>query len=149
MGRRASKRHDEERARDHRAGDYEGAMHDVRQAMADLDVERRRAESSVALRDAHARLDNALAKAAAAAGDVHVSLFHAAGGLYHAEIDEGVVLWKRRMNNALTLRSKHQLAQVDEVAWLETAPLPSARTRAASGPHQAGLDFASDPGSTT
>ena len=77
----------------------------------------------------------------------YTTLFDAAGGIYHAETDPEVALWKRRMNTALTLRSQHQLAQVDEEAALPIAGAP-ARTRAAFGPRQAGVDFGVDHDAT-
>ncbi len=99
------------------------------------------------LRHAHGRIDEALAKAGAAATEVYTGLFDAAGGMYHAETDPEVALWKRRMNTALTLRSQHQMAQVDEEAALPTAGV-QVRTRAAFGPRQAGLDFGVDHDAT-
>ena len=98
------------------------------------------------LRAAHERIDDALARAAAAATAVYNDLFEAAGGTYHAESDPDVALWKRHMNTALTLRSQHQLSQLDdEAAQLGRPPVGTPaltpRTRAAFGPHQAGVDY--------
>jgi len=132
------------RALESHAGDYEGAMAVVRHALADLETARAyRTELFVpaAVRGAHERIDDGLAKAAAAATAVYTALFEAAGGTYRAESDPEVALWKRRMNAALTLRSQHQMSQLDDEAEVLGRPLQRVRTRAAFGPHQAGVDF--------
>jgi hypothetical protein len=129
-----------QRTRDAHIGDYESAMFGVRHAVTDLEDARAHNESRSVLRHAHGRIDEALARAATAATDVYTGLFDAAGGMYHAETDPDVAFWKRRMNTALTLRSQHQMAQVDEEAALPIVGA-LARTRAALGPLQAGLDF--------
>jgi hypothetical protein len=142
-------RDETKRVHDARAGDYEGAMAVVRQSLAELDAARAHRDEIVVpavLRACHERIDDALARAAAAATAIYNVLFEAAGGNYHAESDPEVVLWKRQMNTALTLRSQHQLSQLDDEAALRGVPLVGtagahARTRAAFGPHQAGVDF--------
>lgn len=141
-----AQRNERKRAHDAHAGEYEGAMALVRQSLAELDVARaHRGEIVVpaVLRAAHERIDGALARAAAAATAIYHALFEAAGGTYHAESDPDVALWKRQMNNALTLRSQHQMSQLDdEVAQLGPPSAAAyARTRAALGPRQAGVDF--------
>jgi len=134
------------------AGDYEGAMEVVRQSLAQLDAARAHGDEiaiPAVVRAAHERIDDALARAAAAATAVYHALFEAAGGMYHAESDPDVALWKRHMNTALTLRSQHQLSQLDDEGAPRGLPLigtvgtagAHARTRAAFGPHQAGVDF--------
>jgi hypothetical protein len=145
-GRRSAGR-DAAGMRDRRAGDYDSAMLAVREAVAGLDALRRRHVAGEPLRRLHARIDEALAGAAAAATDAYELCFAAAGGLHHGEIDPEVVLWKRRMNTALTLRSKHQLAQVDDQVGALGSPYPTPLevSRAAYGPHQAGLDFDEEP----
>ena len=142
----AALRDESKRVHDAHAGDYEGAMAVVRQSLDDLDAARAPRDEIVVpavLRAAHARIDDALARAAAAATAVYKALFEAAGGTYHAESDPDVALWKRHMNTALTLRSQHQLSQLDDEGALLGLPLAGARprTRAAFGPHQAGVDF--------
>jgi hypothetical protein len=145
----AALRSETKRVHDAHAGDYEGAMAVVRQSLAELDVARAHRHEIVvpaALRAAHERIDGALARAAAAATAVYDALFEAAGGTYHAESDPDVAVWKRHMNTALTLRSQHQLSQLDDEATPRGLPLvgtahAQARTRAAFGPHQAGVDF--------
>lgn len=122
-------------------------MFGVRHGVTDLERARAHREPPSALRHAHTRIDEALARAAAAATEVYAGLFDAAGGMYHAETDPDVALWKRRMNTALTLRSQHQMAQVDEEAALPVAGT-HVRTRAAFGPRQAGLDFGVDHDAT-
>jgi hypothetical protein len=134
----------EEWARGRRSGDYDAAMLGVRQAVADLDGARAGGGRFAAALQAHHQIDSELAAAAAAAAEIHQVLFEVAGGLHHAEVDPAVALWKRRLNTALTLRSQHQIAQADEAAGSISAASWS-RSRAAFGPHQAGLDFADDP----
>lgn len=141
-----ARRSDSKRAQDAQAGEYQGAMAEVRRSLAELDVARSRRSELVVpavLNAAHERIDGALARAAAAAAAIHDALFEAAGGPYHAESDPDVALWKRHMNNALTLRSQHQMSQLDDEAELLGPPLAGAyaRTRAAFGPRQAGVDF--------
>jgi hypothetical protein len=133
--------------RDRRAGDYDSAMLAVREAVAGLDALRRRHLAGHPMQKLHARIDAALAGAAAAATEVYDLCFAAAGGLHHGELDPDVMLWKRRMNTALTLRSKHQLAQVDDQVGELGSPYstPPDVSRAAYGPHQAGLDFDEEP----
>jgi hypothetical protein len=145
----AALRGETKRVHDAHAGDYEGAMEVVRQSLAELHAAQARRDEIVVravLRAAHERIDDALARAAAAATAVYNALFEAAGGTYHAESDPDVALWKRHMNTALTLRSQHQLSQLDDEGALRGVPLVGtagahARTRAAFGPHQAGVDF--------
>ena len=157
----AARRGESQRVHETHAGEYEGAMAVVRRSLAELAVARAHrsgsdssgsessgSESSGSvvpgmLRAAHQRIDEALARAAAAAEAVYTALFEAAGGTYHAESDPDVALWKRHMKNALTLRSQHQMSQLDDEVALRGSPVAdaSARTRAAFGPHQAGVDF--------
>src|SRR5258708_28807760 len=87
-----------QRAREARIGDYESAMFGVRHAVTDLESARTHGEPSSVLRHAHGRIDEALAKAAAAATEVYTGLFDAAGGMYRAATNPEVALWKRRMN---------------------------------------------------
>jgi hypothetical protein len=138
----AAVRTETKRVHDAHAGDYEGAMEVVRQSLAVLDAARARRDEIVipgVVRAAHERIDNALSRAAAAATAVYKALFEAAGGTYHAESDPDVALWKRHMNTALTLRSQHQLSQLDDEVGSKAGAHP--RTRAAFGPHQAGVDY--------
>ena len=142
----AAQRGETKQLRDAHEGDYQGAMAVVRQGLAELDAARAHRSEIVipaVLRAAHERIDAALARAAAAATAVYRDLFQAAGGTYHAESDPEVALWKRHMNTALTLRSQHQMSQLDDDAALLGRPLERAhvRNRAAYGPHQAGVDF--------
>lgn len=140
---KARARRSNERTRDARSADYGGAMFAVRRAVAELEAARAHGAPRATFRQAHARIDDELARAAAAAADVHTAVFDAAGGLHHAEVEPEVIRWKRRLNTALTLRSQHLMAQADEEAAL---PIPGAPVgnRAANGPHQAGLDFDHD-----
>ena len=124
----------------HESGNYDAAMRDVAVWRDRLDAARGRGEGRDALRALHRRIDLSLERACTSAAKVYGSLFDDAGGLRHAEVDEHVMVWKRRLNTALTLRSQHQLRQVDDES---EAPLArwQAPSRAAYGPHQAGLDF--------
>jgi hypothetical protein len=124
----------------HETGTYDAAMRDVEVAHEGLDSARRRRDRPEVVRALHRRIDGSLERACSSAARVYESLFDDAGGMRHAEVDEHVMVWKRRLNTALTLRSQHQLGQVDDEA---EAPLANWRapSRAAYGPHQAGLDF--------
>lgn|GEM_PF-2094700 len=143
-GGKVGKRRAAQRVWEARTGEYDSGVFGARQGVAELDSARRDGAPAATFRQAHARIDEALARAAAAAADIHTALFDAAGGVHHAEIDPDVVLWKRRLNTALTLRSQHLMAQVDDEAVL---PITGAAVgnRAAYGPQQAGLDFDLDP----
>jgi len=81
-----------------------------------------------------------LVRAYGAAEEMYRRLLAIAGGPQHGDTDPGVVLWKRRLNTALTVRSQHQLAEFDDAGVLEPVSV-APPTRAAFGPHQAGLDF--------
>jgi hypothetical protein len=144
LHRGADKRLADEWARGRRSGDYDAAMLGVRQAVADLEAARAKNGRSAAILEAHREIDSGLVNAAAAAAEIHHVLFEAGGGIHYAEVDPAVALWKRRMNTALTLRSQHLIAQADDGAALFSAAAWS-RSRAAYGPHQAGLDFDTDP----
>ena len=121
-------------------------MSRVRSAVAELEAARSRGDVPHAVsRDLHERIGDDLATAAAAASRAYSELFEAAGGIRHAEVHPEVALWKRRLNVALTLRNQHQLAEMTEPGGLPPA-VARVRTRAAYGPHQAGLDFDDDPG---
>jgi len=124
----------------HESGNYDAAMRDVMVARDGLDTAHRHRERPEVLRAFHRRIDDSLQRACSSAAVVYGSLFDDAGGMRHAEVNEHVMVWKRRLNTALTLRSQHQLGQVDDEAEV---PLASWQTpsRAAYGPHQAGLDF--------
>jgi hypothetical protein len=123
------------------AAQYESAMFVVGALAEQLAAAQRAGVAAPLRRGLHARLDYELMRAITAARAVHDQLFEAAGGQHHAETDDDVAQWKRRLNEALTLRSKHQLATMDDAGV--TAPAAAAmRSRAAFGPHQAGMDFA-------
>ncbi|HEY5049670.1 MAG TPA: hypothetical protein VII50_02125, partial [Acidothermaceae bacterium] len=77
----AALRSESKRVHDAHAGDYEGAMAVVRRALAQLDVARAHRDELVVpavLRATHERIDDALARAAAAATAVYIALFEAA-----------------------------------------------------------------------
>jgi hypothetical protein len=55
-----------------------------------------------------------------------------------------LALWRRRLGDVLTVRAHHELRQIDDGGVIP----PSQKrvpTRAAYGPHQAGMDFADQP----
>ena len=123
------------------AAQYESAMFAVEGLAEQLSAAQRAGVAVPLRRGLHARLDYELMRAITAARAIHDQLFEAAGGQHHAETDEEVTRWKRRLNEALTLRSKHQLAAMDDAGVVP--PVAAAtRSRAAYGPHQAGMDFA-------
>jgi len=138
--RRERERRHRDRELAHESGTYDAAMRDVMVARDGLDAARRHRDRPEVVRALHRRIDGSLQQACSSAAVVYESLFDDAGGMRHAEVNEHVMDWKRRLNTALTLRSHHQLGQVDDEV---EAPLASwqASSRAAYGPHQAGLDF--------
>ncbi|MCL6538728.1 MAG: hypothetical protein K6T28_09130 [Acidothermus sp.] len=121
------------------AARYDAAMFAVRRLLAELDRARGSGASPAVLRGLHAQIDYQLARAVEAARTCYDRLFATAGDRYRADGDPQVLRWKRRLNDALTLRSQHQLEAMDEVGALVPALAPV--TRCAAGPHQAGLDF--------
>jgi hypothetical protein len=90
----------------------------------------------------HARIDHELGRAIAAASAIYNQLFEAVGGVHHTSSE--LELWKRRLNTALTLRSQHQLVLIDDGGVIPPSNA-RVRTRAAYGPHQAGMEFDTDP----
>jgi len=119
---------------------YESAMYTV-SILGDRLVSARARGASVGERRLlHTRIDDELARAIDACAMLHRRLLAAAGGVHHGETDPEVQLWKRRLNTALTVRSQHQLAEFDDEGVL-TPTTMRPPSRAAYGPHQAGLDF--------
>lgn len=122
------------------AARYASAMHTV-SAAGDALVAARAAGASIEeRRRLHDQVDHELVRAYRAADEMYHRLLTSAGGPLHGDTDPGVVLWKRRLNTALTVRSQHQLAEFDDAGVL-TAAVVAPPTRAALGPHQPGLDF--------
>ncbi|MGH8889598.1 MAG: hypothetical protein ACRDV3_07515 [Acidothermaceae bacterium] len=122
------------------AARYASAMHSV-SAMGDALLAARAAGASISeRRRLHARVDQELVRAYGAADEMYHRLLTAAGGPQRGDTDPGVQLWKRRLNTALTVRSQHQLAEIDDAGVLAPAAV-APLTRAAYGPHQAGMDF--------
>jgi hypothetical protein len=122
------------------AADYASAMYAIRQLGDEL-VEAQSAGSDVETRRAlHARIDAELARAITAASAIYERAFAAGGGMYRAEARPEVALWKRRLQTALTLRSQHQLQQIDDPGVVAPSSVRISN-RAAYGPHQAGMDF--------
>ncbi len=121
-------------------GRYDSAMRNVRRLGADLVDALERGAGIDERRRLHRRIDEELRRAIAVADGGYSELFEAAGGFYRSEADPDVVAWRRRLYDALTVRSQHELVQMggDGVVAPAVARPP---TRAASTPHQAGLDF--------
>lgn len=123
-----------------RTATYLSAMHVVRR-LGDALVEAGAKGLDVAeRRRLHVRIDQELQRAIEAAQSIYNELFEAAGGRHHGDVDPDVELWKRRLNTALTIRSQHELSEFDDAGVVAPA-IVHPPTRAASGPHQAGLDF--------
>lgn len=119
---------------------YESAMYAV-SIMGDQLIAARARGATVAERHVlHARIDRELARAIDSCSMLYQRLLAAAGGGHHGDTDPEVQLWKRRLNTALTVRSSHQLAEFDD-AGVVTPSIVQPPSRAAYGPHQAGLDF--------
>jgi hypothetical protein len=123
------------------ASHYASAMYSVRTLGDDLTAAQARGASIAERRVIHARLDHELARAVASAGAIYNQLFEAVGGPHHADAD--LELWKRRLNDALTVRSQHELRLIDDGGVIPPSNA-QVRTRAAFGPHQAGMDFDTD-----
>jgi hypothetical protein len=126
------------------SGQYGGAMAAAQQAVEELAQLRARDASPAELHVVHHRLDGELATAAAAAGAVYDQLMAAGKNSLRTERRPEVEFWKRRMNTALTLRSRHQLKESDD-GGSRAHGNAHVRTRAAYGPHQPGMDFDNEP----
>jgi hypothetical protein len=126
------------------AAHYDSAMYAVRMLGDELVAAAANGASAAQRRLLHARVDHELARAIAAASAIYNYLFETAGGVHHAEVDRDVQLWKRRLNTALTVRSQHQLAAIDD-AGVVVPVNARVRSRSAFGPHQAGMDFDAEP----
>lgn len=122
------------------AATYASAMHAVRMLGDELTAARAAGTDVAERRRLHHRIDQELVRAIDAAQSVYRELFEAAGGRHHADADPDVELWNRRLNTALTVRSQHELAEFDDAGVIAPA-VAHPLTRAARGPHQAGLDF--------
>jgi hypothetical protein len=93
-------------------------------------------------RELHARLEHELGRAVAAATAIYQELFDAVGAPHRASPE--LTMWRRRLGDVLTVRAHHELRQMDDSGVVP----PSQKrvpTRAAYGPHQAGMDFAGMP----
>ncbi len=124
------------------ASHYMGAMHEVSRLGDQLVEAQARDASVVERREIHARLEHELGRAVTAASAIYQSLFDDVGGPHRA--DPQLSLWRRRLGDVLTVRAHHELRQIDDAGVIP----PSQRrvqTRAAYGPHQAGMDFADPP----
>jgi hypothetical protein len=123
------------------ASHYASAMYAVRTLGDELTQAQARGASIAERRVIHARIDHELARAVAAAGAIYNQLFEAVGGPHHADAD--LELWKRRLNDALTVRAQHEMRLIDDGGVIPPSNA-QVRTRAAFGPHQAGMDFDTD-----
>lgn len=119
---------------------YDSAMYAV-SIMGDQLIAARASGATVAERHGlHVRIDEELARAIDACRALYQRLLAAAGGMHHGDTDPEVQRWKRRLNTALTVRSAHQLAEFDDAGVISPSVVRPT-SRAAFGPHQAGLDF--------
>ena len=119
---------------------YASAMRAIEMLDAELRAVRGRDASAAERHRLHTRIDEELARAIESANAVYERRFAAAGGRHHGDTDPDVELWKRRLNNVLTIRSQHQLAEFDDAGALPPSTVRPP-DRAAYGPHQAGMDF--------
>ncbi len=124
------------------ASHYTSAMREISR-LGDQLVEAQARNASVAeRREIHARLEHELGRAVAAASAIHQELFDAVGAPHRSSPE--LVMWRRRLGDVLTVRVHHELRQMDDGGVIP----PSQKrisTRAAYGPHQAGMDFADPP----
>jgi hypothetical protein len=124
------------------ASHYMSAMHAVSR-LGDRLAEAQARNASVAeRREIHARLEHELGRAVTSATAIYQDLFDAVGGRHHAHPD--LALWRRRLGDVLTVRAHHELRQIDDGGVIPPSQ-QRVPTRAAYGPHQAGMDFADQP----
>lgn len=124
------------------ASHYLSAMHEVSR-LGDRLAEAQARDASVAeRRELHARLEHELGRAVTAASAIYQHLFDAVRAPHRANPE--LTLWRRRLGDVLTVRSHHELRQIDDGGVIPPSQ-QRVRTRAAYGPHQAGMDFADPP----
>jgi len=124
------------------ASHYTSAMREVSR-LGDQLVEAQSRQASVAeRRDIHARLEHELGRAVAAASAIYQALFDAVGAPHRASPE--LTVWRRRLGDVLTVRAHHELRQMDDSGVIPPSQM-RVPTRAAYGPHQAGMDFADPP----
>lgn len=124
------------------ASHYTSAMREVSRLGDQLVAAQARDASVAERREIHARIEHELARAVAAASAIHQELFDAVGAPHRASPE--LAVWRRRLGDVLTVRVHHELRQMDDSGVVP----PSQKrvlTRAAYGPHQAGMDFADPP----
>jgi hypothetical protein len=142
MGRRGLFRRRKAHVDERLASHYMSAMHAVSR-LGDQLVEAQARNASVAeRREIHARLEHELGRAVTSASAIYQQLFDAVGGRHHAHPD--LTLWRRRLGDVLTVRAHHELRLIDDGGVIPPSQ-QRVPTRAAYGPHQAGMDFADPP----
>jgi hypothetical protein len=142
MARRGLFRRRKPRVDEQLASHYMSSMHAVSQ-LGDRLVEAQARNASVAeRREIHARLEHELGRAVTSATAIYQELFDAVGGPHRANPD--LALWRRRLGDVLTIRAHHELRQIDDGGVIPPSQ-QRVSTRAAYGPHQAGMDFADPP----
>ena len=74
----------------------------------------------------------------AAASAIYQELFDAVGAPHRASPE--LAIWRRRLGDVLTVRAHHELRQMDD-SGVTPPSQKRVQSRAAYGPHQAGMDF--------
>jgi hypothetical protein len=120
------------------AAHYVSAMHAISRLGTQLVDAQARSAGVAERRELHARLEHELGRAVAAANAIYQSLFDAVGGPRRANPE--LALWRRRLGDVLTIRAQHELRQIDD-GGVNVPTQKRTSTRAAYGPHQAGMDF--------
>jgi len=142
MARRGLFRRRKPRVDEELASHYMSAMHAVSRLGDRLAAAQARNASVAERREIHARLEHELGRAVTSATAIYQELFDAVGGPHRA--DPELALWRRRLGDALTVREHHELRRIDDGGVIPPSQ-QRVSTRAAYGPHQAGMDFADPP----
>jgi hypothetical protein len=142
MARRGLFRRRKPRVDEELASHYMSAMHAVSRLGDRLAAAQARNASVAERREIHARLEHELGRAVTSATAIYQELFDAVGGPHRA--DPELALWRRRLGDALTVRAHHELRRIDDGGVISPSQ-QRVSTRAAYGPHQAGMDFADPP----
>ena len=139
MNRRGFLRRRKPRVDEQLASHYLGAMREVSRLGDRLAMAQAGGASVAERRDIHARLEHELGRAVAAASAIYQELFDAVGAPHRASPE--LTIWRRRLGDVLTVRAHHELRQMDDAGVIPPSQkrVPS---RAAYGPHQAGMDYA-------
>jgi len=142
MARRGLFRRRKPRVDEELASHYMSAMYAVSRLGDRLAAAQARNASVAERREIHASLEHELGRAVTSATAIYQELFDAVGGPHRA--DPELALWRRRLGDALTVREHHELRRIDDGGVIPPSQ-QRVSTRAAYGPHQAGMDFADPP----